>query len=95
MRARPREICDSSRLPTTASVSIERLSAIFHTDESVSLLKHLRSGVQAAAVSGGPKGAHRGPTGVLRGHVRGHRILNCSQVLFTGPGLSHSASKNM
>lgn len=37
MRARPREICDSSRLPRTASVSIERLSAIF-------LMNRLQSG---------------------------------------------------
>lgn len=69
MRARPCEICDSSGLLTVASVSIWRLSAIFHTDGSfsflfVSLLKDLTSGVPGASVLGaysGPERPRQGP----------------------------------
>lgn len=56
MSARPREICDSARLPRTPAVSLKRLSAIFHTNRSCA----------SSCITGAAAGSQRAVRGVTR-----------------------------
>lgn len=81
MRARPREICDSSRLPRMPSVSIQRLSAILKIDlllfsAGASWIKPqvaARSGALEKLCQGSPRGHVRGLRGAASGVSEGPR----------------------